>query len=305
MLDVTDQNYSYRFNSYTVTYRFSGFWRNGLLAISLLIGGSTASATTTFVSTFDDPGNVGTVGGGGLLGSSGSDVPIGSGPWKGTYNGILGLVAPPTLTISNSGGFGGTGSGEIADLAGVGAVGGIVNNSGWFFIDTGVAWAPTTSYRLSVDVYTGGVISNAAVLSAAGVGAALTDAADNPVISSTDPTALLSLQILTGDWYRLSLDYTSGGSVPGSNIGIRLFDAPTDLLTADLLATVRFSNVTLEEVPEPGYTALLAILLVVLAAMRERAGARSSATLVPGPSPSVSRRMGHLLQNRSRFSLSK
>lgn len=246
-----------------------------LFCMSTLVEGA-----TVYSSTFSDLSNVGVVGG--IIGS-GADVGIGpgGGPWKGTYQGIdLPLPFPdflaPTLSISNSGGFGGTGSATIADVIGADlGILGIVNNFGWFSVDTGLTYQPNSSYTLSVNVLRGGAISDLSLLTLAntGVGIALTDDA-GVVATSTAISSLISLEILDADWYRLRLQYETGDVVPTGNIGIRLFDNPTSLITTDLLSGVSFSNVVLDEVvtPEPSTSMmfLLGLAGVGFAGYRKR-----------------------------------
>src|SRR5690606_32087606 len=87
---------------------------------SCLLGGFAQAANVPVPNgDFSSSGNVGSIGGG-VLGASGTDVAIGSGPWKGTYFGVLGLLAPPTLSIT-------PGEARIGGLLGVNVLG-IVNN---------------------------------------------------------------------------------------------------------------------------------------------------------------------------------
>ena len=98
--------------------------RGGVLrsvCVSLIAGlGFAGIASAGFVTVpngdFSGLGNAGSVGGG-LVGASGTNVPIGSGPWTATYNGVLGLLAPPTLAISPS-----QKTATISGLLGVNAV---------------------------------------------------------------------------------------------------------------------------------------------------------------------------------------
>jgi MYXO-CTERM domain-containing protein len=73
----------------------------------------------------------------------------------------------------------------------------------------------------------------------------------------------------------LTYQFVTGVSAPSGNIGITLFDAPSGLLTANLLKDVTFSNVALEtspnsSVPEPGTFVPAGLGLLGLAAIRLR-----------------------------------
>ena len=82
----------------------------GVLAVLLA---APAVSSAQFRPIFISP--VGGLGfGGGLVGDTGSNVTIGSGPWTATYSGVVGLLAPPTVTI-------GSGRGAISGIAGAGA----------------------------------------------------------------------------------------------------------------------------------------------------------------------------------------
>ncbi|HXD50872.1 MAG TPA: hypothetical protein VN689_03200, partial [Burkholderiales bacterium] len=104
-----------------------------LLAAATLLSGMSCLAAPIPVPNgdFSNPANNGSVGGG-VIGGSGSAA-IGSGPWHGTYAGIAGLLAPPSLSI-------GSGRATIGGLAGVNVLG-IVDNSGYFSQDFGIPLA--------------------------------------------------------------------------------------------------------------------------------------------------------------------
>ncbi len=244
-----------------------------VLACSFLTVGYSA---TVFSSDFSDSNNVGQVGGG-LFSGAASDVQIGtSGPWHGTYNGILGALAAPKLEVKTTGGFTG-GSGTIDNLLGLNLLGGLTDNSGWFFADTGLLYLPNTQYTLSANVFIGGIINNVSVLSNAGVGIGLTHAGDNVVAATTDPAALLSLSLLSANFYRLSMTFTTGGTAPSGNIGVRLFDQPQGLAQASLISSVTFSNVQLDAsaIPEPSTELLGGCALIALGLWKRRRDSRT------------------------------
>ncbi|NCT68238.1 MAG: hypothetical protein GXC76_11455 [Rhodanobacteraceae bacterium] len=180
---------------------------------------------------FSSPSNQGSIGGG-VIGGSGSAA-IGSGPWSGAYFGALGLLAPPTLTI-------GGGKATSGGLLGVTALG-IVNNGGSFQQDTSTPWQPNKRYTLSADITTSGAL-DLNLLQAGNAGVALARGATRLASSTTSGTVTLNL--LSGSTYRLTMTHDTGASVSG-NIGIHLFTEPSGLLSANLLGSVSYSNVTL------------------------------------------------------------
>lgn len=182
---------------------------------------------------FSNSANNGSIGGG-IIGGSGSAA-VGSGPWQGTYAGVLGLLAPPRLTIT-------TGHATIGGLAGVDVLG-IVNNSGYFSQTLATAYAPSQHYLLGADL-DAGVPLDVGVLNGSNAGLALTNGIS--VLASTANAApgIVSLTLLSGTTYRLSLQYDTG-AVASGGIGIELFSVPQNLVTAHLLTAVSFSNITL------------------------------------------------------------
>jgi hypothetical protein len=188
---------------------------------------------------FSDPANEGAIGGG-LLGGAATDVMIGEGPWLGSYNSVLGLLAPPTLAIS-------PGFATVGGLAGVDVLG-ILNNGGYFSQTLATVWVPERLYTLGVDVDAGGVLG-LDTINNGNVGVELVNEEGDVVASSvTAPTELVSLTLLNDTTYRLELNYISDSSAAGT-IGVRLITRPVGVLGVGLLTTVQFSNVTLEQNP--------------------------------------------------------
>jgi hypothetical protein len=211
---------------------------------------------------FSSTTNVGTISGT-LIAPNGTDVAIGStGPWVGNYTGILGLLLPPALTISNTGGFGGTGSATISGIASVNVLG-ILYNSGSFFESTGSTFTTGQLYQLTADVNVSSVLTLNA-LASSGVGISLLNGSGTTLASSTTAApAFVNLTLLSGTTYQLTLDYQATAAATG-NIGISLFDAPTNLVTATLFGSATFSNISLAAVPEPTPIAFLGIGLLGL-----------------------------------------
>lgn len=201
----------------------------------LLAGSVTAASIAVPNGNFSDSANNGSIGGG-IIGGSGTG-PIGSGPWQGTYAGVLGLLAPPQLTIT-------AGYATIGGLAGVNVLG-IVNNSGYFSQTLTTTYAPNQHYLLGADV-DAGVPLDAGVLNAGNAGLALTSGINALASTANATPGNVSLTLLGGTTYHLSLQYNTG-AVASGGIGIELFCAPQNLVTANLLTAVSFSNVTLVE----------------------------------------------------------
>lgn len=183
---------------------------------------------------FSDSSNNGSVGGG-LLGGSGSNVQIGTGPWRATYWGALGLLAPPVLQINGN-------RAAIGGLAGISALG-VVNNGGYFRQTLPIAWEPNFRYVLKANVNAGSVLG-LNLLNGQGVGTALVSGTTR--VSSSTSASLVTLNLLGGNVYELTLTHVTGSSVSG-NIGIDLFYEPNAVLSASLLGAVDFTNVRLEK----------------------------------------------------------
>jgi Bacterial Ig-like domain (group 1) len=178
--------------------------------------------------------NNGTIGGG-LIGGSNTAVLVGGGPWRGTYAGIAALLAPPTLTI-------GAGRATVGGLAGVNVLG-IVDNSGEFVQDLGVAAAPNRHYVMQADIDAGAAL-DLGVLNTGNAGLGISA---GPVSLGTtlDTTpGAVSLSLLSATTYHVVLCHDTGPSVSG-NLSLHLFAHPRNLVTVDLLTSASFSNVSL------------------------------------------------------------
>jgi hypothetical protein len=201
---------------------------------------------------FTSSGNQGAVGS--ILGSA-SNVSIGSGPWSGTYQGILALALAPGLNISTTGGYAGSGYAQISGVTSANVLGSLAYNSGSFYQSlSGQTYKPNTTYTLNAYVYDGSVI-NAGVLSGDGFGIGLTDGSGTLVSSTLNAANILNISLLSGSYYSVTLQYTTGGTIPTGQIGVSLFNTPSQVANATVLGTVRFSNVTLQDstvaTPEP------------------------------------------------------
>lgn len=219
-----------------------GFRFRSVLAIAAAIGlaASVAHAGAVFVPNgdFSAPGNAGSVGGG-LVGNSGTNVGIGSGlgPWTGSFQGGLGLLVPPVLTINST-----TQTATISGVVGLN-IGGVITNGGYFSQTLSVPYVPNKRYTVTTDI-DAGVLLGLNVLTASNAGIALRSGASVLSASTTAPPQLVNLASLVGTTYRLSLIYDTGATVSG-NVDIQLFDQPQGLLTANLLSSAIFSNVML------------------------------------------------------------
>jgi hypothetical protein len=184
---------------------------------------------------FSDPANFGTVGGG-LIGGSGTDVPIGSGPWLGTYAGVLGLLAPPTLTITD-------GAATIDGLAAANVLG-ILNNGGSFGQTLTATFEAGKRYTIASDVDAGTPL-DIGLLANGNFGLALTSGGATLASTATAPPQLVDLQPIGGTVYRMTLQFDPTVSQNGT-VGLQLFAEPQQLIGASLLPNVTFGNVTLD-----------------------------------------------------------
>ncbi len=216
-----------------------------LAALAAAMLGASAAAPAAPVtipnSDFSDSANDGSIGGG-LLGASGSG-PIGSGPWHGTYSGILALLAPPVLTISPD-------TGVISSLS-VNALG--INNQGAFTQALAAPYVANKHYVLTADVDAGATLLGLELLTGGNAGLALTRG--GTVLASTESGGSdISLSLASGTKYHVALGYNTGGTVSG-NIGVALFSDPSGVLSADLLTQIGFGNVHLTQAPIPALPA--------------------------------------------------
>lgn len=184
---------------------------------------------------FSDAGNFGTIGGG-LIGASGTDVPIGAGPWTGSYSGVLGLLAPPTLTIS-------AGQANISGLAAANVFG-ILDNGGYFSQTLTTSYLPQERYTLTAEVDTGASL-DLGLLSGGNIGVALRSGGTTLASTATAPSQLVNLQPIGGTTYALTLTFDSNDTTSGA-IDVQLFAQPQNLIGASLRTSVTFANVSLD-----------------------------------------------------------
>ncbi|MEP7043416.1 MAG: hypothetical protein ABI843_10155 [Dokdonella sp.] len=226
----------------TRTLRNSSIRHSALAAGTLAALLLTTSSTTLHAASipipnadFSDAGNFGQIGGG-LLGASGTDVAIGSGPWIGSYYGVLGLLAPPQLTVSS-------GAATVGGLGGVNILQ-LVDNGGYFSQNLAVAYTPDQHYVLSAHVDAGTVL-DVGVLGGGNIGLALRAGSLTLSSTATAPPQLVTLLPLGGTQFQLSLTFDSPDTVSG-NIGVQLLGTPDNLIGVSLLPSVTYSNVTLD-----------------------------------------------------------
>lgn len=217
----------------------AAFRARASLALVLLAASMAASGSPIPVGNgdFSNPANAGTVGGG-ALGGSGSNVVIGLGPWTGTFAGAIGLLAPPTLTIDPA-----QPAATISGLLGIN-VAGVVNNQGWFAQSLGTNYVQGRFYVLSAEVFTGSAL-DLSLLADADVGIAMTAGGNVLAASTSAAPSLVELSPLGSNRYQLRLGYTADAAATGA-IGLRLFNQPQGLLTANLLPSISFGDVELD-----------------------------------------------------------
>lgn len=211
---------------------------SAVLAGFCLLAGAMAQAANVPVPNgdFSSATNVGSIGGG-LLGASGTDVVIGEGPWTGTYNGLLGLLAPPQLTISS-------GQAAIGGLAGINVLG-LLYNGGYFSQTLAQGYTPGQRYTVSARVDIGTVL-DLGVLDSANVGLALRSSDGTTLASTaTAPPELVTLVALGGTEYLLTLAHDVMGPVNGT-IDVQLLGTPNDLIGIGLLTSVTYRHVALD-----------------------------------------------------------
>ena len=182
---------------------------------------------------FSVAGNNGTVGGG-LIGGSGSG-PIGAGPWRGNYHGILGLLAPPALTV-------GMGTASASGIAGANLLG-LVNNGGYFSQAVGTNFLPNKRYLLSADVDAGAGLG-LALLQTGNAGLAIANGSTRLASTVTAAASLITITPIGGTTSRVTLRYDTGPTASGP-ISVLLLAEPSGVLNVNVAGTVRFDNVAL------------------------------------------------------------
>lgn len=221
-----------------MTRKGPGRFARGVCAAGLIVAmGAVADPITVPNGDFTDPANAGSVGGG-VIGGSQANAPIGSGPWLGTYWGLAGLLAPPTLTIDANA--------ERASISGLAAVNvlGLLNNGGYFTQSLPESYAFGRFYIISADVDVGGLLS-LDLLSDAGVSIGLRSGGNVLASSDASPPHLVDLDLLDGTSQRLRMGYLADATAVGP-INIKMGYEPAGVATVDLLSSVSFRNVGLE-----------------------------------------------------------
>ncbi len=199
---------------------------------------------------FSAPANAGSVGGG-VIGASGTNVPIGSGPWTGSYNGVLGILAPPTLEISSV-----TKTATITGLLGVNALG-IVNNAAHFGQTLVSNTQSNKRYTLISHLNTGAML-DLPLLAAAGTGVSLHAGGSLLAASTTASASQVRADVVDATTLRIQLHHDTGTVTPAP-LGLQLFDRPQGLLTAALVDTAQYSDVRMAESTIPGENSTLIV----------------------------------------------
>ncbi|HSX60598.1 MAG TPA: hypothetical protein VLF18_10395 [Tahibacter sp.] len=231
--------------------RSSALSRNCFLLVAglAIAGVADAGLLTVPNGDFSVVANAGTVGGG-IVGSSGADVPIGSGPWTATFEGVIGLLVPPTLEISSA-----TRSARISNVAGASAVT-VVNNGGHFGQTLTATTQSNKRYTLIGNLSTS-VVLDLPLLATAGTGIALYANGAALVSSTTAPAGQVRIDAVDATTSRIQI-YQDTGTVTPAPIAVRLFDRPQGLLSASVIDAATFSDIKVAEsaIPPDGNTTL-------------------------------------------------
>jgi hypothetical protein len=210
-------------------------------AVLLGLSASALAAPVTVLNAgFSTAANDGSIGGS-LVGGAAAQS-IGSGPWEGTYAGVLGVLLPPVLTIAPD-------QATISGLA-VQVLG--LANQGAFAQTLTTTWAPIRHYVLEADVSAGTSVLALNVLTGGNIGLALD--AGTARLSSSQTSALISLTLAQDNSYHIAVGYDSQGGDSG-DIGVELFSHPTGVLSANVFSTVTFDNIELTSAPIPALSA--------------------------------------------------
>lgn len=181
--------------------------------------------------------NTGSIGGG--LVSLPTQASIGAGPWSGTYQGVLALLAAPNLSI-------GGGKATISNLFYTSALGLNANNAGSFKQTLSASITPNRRYVLQADVNAGSAL-NLDILGSGNAGIALLSGSTTLASSRSDAgSGVVSLEVLSGTTYRVKLSYDSPANASGQ-LSVALLAEPQGVVTANLLGSVSFDNVRLDE----------------------------------------------------------
>ncbi|TDR48533.1 hypothetical protein DFR29_101153 [Tahibacter aquaticus] len=199
---------------------------------------------------FSAPSDAGTVGGG-VLGSSGTNVLIGAGPWMASYRGVIGLLAPPLMQIDSV-----TRSASISDVLGIQALS-ILNNGGYFSQIVPASYQPNKRYTLVTEIRQG-VDLDLPVMAVSGVGSAFR--AGNTVLGRSGTAAADHVRAdkIDATTQRLAYSYDTGPAASGP-IGIEMYDEPQGLLHAQLQESAEFSRVKLAESTIPPANSTLTV----------------------------------------------
>lgn len=205
----------------------------------------------------------------GVLGSY--DKEFGSGPWSADADGILNVIAAPSMEI---------GSGEatisgIANISAIGGLGGIASNEGRFYQnDIGANFIDGYTYTLTAEVSSSASLAGLDLIGGNGVGIGLLSNGSSTPTTGTGGTPLISLSLLEGaETGTLTYIFQASGSEAGNSIGVELYSGrDKGIASAGIFPEVSFDNVTLTAVPEPSTVIMLggATLLALLLGSRSR-----------------------------------
>jgi|GEM_PF-5107352 len=247
-----------------------------VLAAFLLTGANVSGQTINITvpnADFSDSSNYGTQEGGllGVLGSYDRRIDYvsilnqGNGVWRGQGAGALGILLPPTTSITAD-----TQKGVISGI-GVNVANLVATSASIYQPDIGTNYTANTLYTLTADIDLGTVLS-LDVINNPGFGIGLLANGSVLAASTSAAPGNVSLGLLSGTTYQLTLSHAiyTGNPAVGGDIGIQLYQNPGGLLGVGV-TQVAFDNITLTAtaVPEPG-SLLFVTLGSVLLLRRQR-----------------------------------
>jgi len=222
----------------------------------------------------------------------GANIPVPNGNFNDTSSWTIntaatGLSSPPTASIT----------GGAAQVTGLVALPTGTNSAQFYQTLTGVSYQANTTYTLSAKIDTSSLLGiSLNLLGSNGIGIALTAGGNNTIVaSSTTVTPILDF---SNNTYNLSFNYTTTGTAPTGDIGIRLFAGQgISGVPLNVLGNVKFDNVTLTSVPEPSTVGLFVAGFCAIIMVRRKIALRNLVVVGVAPLAMSSSSQAGLLPN--------